>query len=177
MSLADLLPGQALERRRELPRVPRPDRQRPQDQHEEDHDREDGEAQDAAAVAFFEREGGEQAVDDFGPGDDQQGEAGEAEQEDVGVSQRAPAPDRVDQQQQAGDDASAAQRRQFGWEDASEREGGGDHARREDRAETALERARAARGKTSVISTSLRRGAASEIAPTAVTSTIGVASA
>ena len=74
--LAELLPGQSLERGRELARVARRLRERPQDQQEEDEDREDGEAEDAAAVAFFEGEGGEQAVDDFGPGDDRQAEAG-----------------------------------------------------------------------------------------------------
>ena len=63
--LAELLPGQPLERRRELARVARRLRERPQDQQEEDEDREHGEAEDAAAVALFEGEGGEQPVGRF----------------------------------------------------------------------------------------------------------------
>ena len=171
--LAELLPGQPLQRRRELARVARRHRERPQDQEEEDEDGEDGEAEDAAAVALFEGEGGEQAVDDFGPRDQRQAEAGGEQEQHVDVAQGAPAEDRVGDQADREDQPAAAERRQFGGEDACS----GDHSRPEDMAAAPRDSARAASGKTSVISTSLRRGAASEAAPIAVTRTIGVASA
>ena len=58
---------------------------------EEDEDREDGEAEDAAAVALLEGEGGEQAVGDFGAGDERQAEAGGEQDQHVDVAQRAAA--------------------------------------------------------------------------------------
>ena len=91
LRLAELLPGEPLERRRELARVARRLRERPQDQQEEDEDREDGEAEDAAAVALFEGEGGEQLVGDFGAGDERQAEAGGEQDQHVDVAQRAAA--------------------------------------------------------------------------------------
>ena len=106
--LAELLPGEALERGRELARVARRLRERPQDQQEEDEDREDGEAEDAAAVAFLEGEGGEQPVDDFGAGDERQAEPGGEQDQDVGVAQRAAAQDRVGDQRRS---RAAARRR------------------------------------------------------------------
>ncbi len=163
-------PSSAAESWRELRAA---DRERPQDQEEEDEDGEDGEAEDAAAVALFEGEGGEQAVDDFGPRDQRQPEPGGEQEQHVDVAQGAAAGDRVGDQADREDQPAAAERRQFGGEDACS----GDHSRPEDMAATPRDSARAASGKTSVISTSLRRGAASEAAPTAVTSTIGVASA
>src|SRR6202012_4053150 len=75
--LAELLPGEALERRRELARGTRPDRERAQVNDERDEEGEDGKAEVAAAVALLEGEGGEQAVDDFGAVDDRQGDPGE----------------------------------------------------------------------------------------------------
>ena len=88
------------------------------------------------------------------------------------LRRRAAPDDRVGDQRHRGDQAGGAQRRQLGGEDACLE---GTMSPLEDRAAPALARATPASGKTSVISTSLRRGAASETAPTAVTSAIGVA--
>jgi hypothetical protein len=96
--LAELLPGQPLERGGELARVAGGDRERPQGEQEEDQDREDGQSEDAAAVALFEGEGGEQAVDDFGAGDHRQRRPGADQEQDVGVAQGAAADDRVGDQ-------------------------------------------------------------------------------
>ena len=91
LRLAELLPGEPLERRRELAGVAGRLRERPQDEQEEDEDREDREAEDAAAVALFEGEGGEQRVGDFGAGDDRQAEAGGEQDQHVDVAQRVAA--------------------------------------------------------------------------------------
>ena len=82
--------------------------------------------------------------------------------QDVDVAQRAAADDRVGDQRQAEQQPGGAERRQLGGEDVCR----GDHGPLEDRAATAHARATPASGKTSVISTSLRRGAAREAAPT-----------
>ncbi len=138
---------------------------------EEDEDREDGEAEDPPAVALLEGEGGEQLVGQLGAGDDRQANPGREQDQHVGVAQRAAADDRVGDDRDRDEQAGGAQRRQLGGEDACL----GDHEPLEDRAAPALARAAAASGKISVIRISLRRGAASEAAPTAVTMTIGVA--
>ena len=104
-------PSSAAESWRELRA---PDRERPQADDEEDEDGEDGEAEDPAAVALFEGEGGEQAVHDFGAGDDRQGEPGEEQQHHVGVAHLAAADDRVDDEDQRHGEADRAQGRQFG---------------------------------------------------------------
>src|SRR4029077_21118541 len=130
------------------------------------------EAEDPPSVALFEGEGGEQLVGDFSARDERQPDPGGEQDQDVDVAQRTAAQHRVGDQRDADRQPSDAQGRQFGGEDAGE---GDDHGRLEDRAPPALARAAAASGKTSVISASLRLGAAREAAPTAVTTTIGVA--
>ena len=113
LRLAELLPGQPLEHRRELARVARRLRERPQDQEEEDEDREDGEAEDAAAVALLEGEGGEQLVGQLGAGDDRQAEPDEQQDQHVDVAQRAPAQHRVGDDRRRHEQAGGAQRRQL----------------------------------------------------------------
>ena len=169
--LAELLPGEPLEHRGELARVAGGLRERSQDQDEEDEDREHGEAEDPAAVALFEREGREQRVGDFGAGDERQPEPGEEQDQDVGVAQRAAADDRV-----GDEDHGRARARRRGAPSALRgRRPPSDHGPLEDRAAPAQARVTPASGKTSVISTSLRREAARVAAPTRVTRTIGVA--
>ena len=112
--LAELLPGEALEHRRELARVSAGLGDRPQYEQEEDEDGEDGEAEDAAAVALLEGEGREQLVGDFGAGDDRQPEPRREQDQHVDVAQRTAADQRVGDDRHGGDQAGAAQRGQFG---------------------------------------------------------------
>ena len=114
---AELLPGEALEHRRELAGDPRALAQRPQHEQEEDQDREHGDADDPGPVLALERERREQRVGDLGRGDDQDPERDREQDEDVGVAQLAPAPDRIAADQQRDDDADGADRGQLGRQD------------------------------------------------------------
>ena len=114
---AELLPGEALEHPGELARDPRSLAQRPEHEQEEDQDREHGDAHDPGAVRALEREGRQQGVGDLGGGDDQDPGRDQQQDEDVGVAQLTPAPDRIAADQQRHDDPDGADRGQLGGQD------------------------------------------------------------
>ena len=86
---AELLPGDALQRRRQLAldaAVLQQAAQREQEQHE---DREHGEAEDPAAAAALEGEEAQDRVQDVGGRDERERERRREQQQDVAVAQRA----------------------------------------------------------------------------------------
>ena len=109
-SVAEFVPRDALERRRELA-LDAPVLDQRADREQEQHDdREHGQAEDPAAVAALERERAQQRVQQVGSRHDEQREARGEHQQHVAVAQRAPAPDRECDQRDADGQAEDAKR-------------------------------------------------------------------
>jgi hypothetical protein len=102
---AELLPGDALERRRELSLDPPVLDQRADGEQEEDDDGEDGEAEDATAAAALEREELQHGVQRVGPRDHEQPGRREQQEQHVAVAQRAAPPQRERHERDAEDEA------------------------------------------------------------------------
>ena len=105
----ELLPGDALERRRELALDAAVLHERAQGEQEQHDDGEDGEAEDPAAVAALEGEQAEHRVEQLGARDDEQGEAAGQQQQHVAVAQRATAPGGEDEERRPEGEADDAE--------------------------------------------------------------------